>query len=163
MCLILVNGLCTHLCRLGQACNHVAALLFFIEGHTHDNELPTEKSRTSLPMRWNQPPKKTKFANNMNFVKPSQGDDPEVHSSKQIKWSSFNPHQPEHQVLDEHSMEYLLSHALESVPNTGLQQFWQTNSLTSTSINFEALQHYVFFSHAHTSTISQKKVFFIQL
>ena len=43
--------------------------------------IPTEKSRASLPMRWNQPPKKTVApdrANNMNFVKPSDGDDLEV-------------------------------------------------------------------------------------
>jgi len=95
----------------------------------------------------------------MTFVKPSHGDDPEVHSSKQIKWSSFDHHQPEHRVLDEHSVEKLLGDVLESVTNTGLQQFWQTNSLNSTSINFEALWCYVIFSHAYTSTISQEKRF----
>ena len=55
--------------------------------HAHDDELPTEKSRTSLPMKWNQPPRKTvalDHANNMNFVKPSHGDDPEVESSNQL-------------------------------------------------------------------------------
>ena len=44
-------------CRLGQACNHVAALLFYNKYHDHCDELPTEKSRTFLPMKWNQPRK----------------------------------------------------------------------------------------------------------
>ena len=46
-------------CRLGQACNHNAALLFFIEQHVDNEDLPTEISKTSRPMAWNQPPKKT--------------------------------------------------------------------------------------------------------
>ena len=69
---------------MGQACNHVAALLYYMEHHVHDDELPTEKSRISLPMKWNQPPKKTVApdrAGKMNFVKPSHGDDPEADSS----------------------------------------------------------------------------------
>jgi len=44
--------------RLGQACNHIAALLFFIDDHVGDNLLPSEISKTSQPMKWNQPPKK---------------------------------------------------------------------------------------------------------
>jgi len=71
----------------------------------------------------------------MKFVEPSHGDDPVVQSSKQIKRSSFDCHQPEHQVLDEQSVENLLSCVLQSVPNIGLQQFWLANSLSSTSIN----------------------------
>ena len=43
---------------LGQACNLIAALFFFIEGHAGDEKLPVEVSKTSKPMMWNQPPKK---------------------------------------------------------------------------------------------------------
>lgn len=43
---------------LGQACNHIAALLFFIESHAGDEKLPSEVSKTSKPMMWNQPPKR---------------------------------------------------------------------------------------------------------
>ena len=57
--LVFLNVYNIFLCSLGQACNHIAALLVYIEYHAHDDELPTEKSRTSLSMRWNQPPKKT--------------------------------------------------------------------------------------------------------
>ena len=46
---------------LGEACNHVAALLFYLEDASTKGltELPAELSKTSLPMQWNQPPKKT--------------------------------------------------------------------------------------------------------
>ena len=44
---------------LGQVCNHVAALLFFIEHHVHDDKLPIEKSKTLLPMKWKWPSKKS--------------------------------------------------------------------------------------------------------
>ena len=44
--------------RLGQACNHIAALLFFIDYHANDEELPSELSKTSQPMAWHQLPKK---------------------------------------------------------------------------------------------------------
>ena len=53
-------------------------------------------------MRWNQPPEKTVKAectNNMNFVKPTHGDDAEVPLSKQIKQSTFDPGQSEHRLL----------------------------------------------------------------
>lgn len=76
-------------------------------------------------MKWNQPPKKTvkaECASSMNFVKPTHGDDPEAPSSKQIKCSTFDPRQSEHRLLDKQAV---LGHVLRSIPNTGLQQFWQ--------------------------------------
>ena len=57
-------------------CNHVAALLFCIEHHVYD-KLPTEKSKTSLPMEWNQPSRKAVIpahAKEMTFIKPSHVD-----------------------------------------------------------------------------------------
>ena len=64
---------------LGQGCNHVAALLFFIEHHVHTGQdiLATEVSKTSKPMAWNQPPKKEvnpARAKDINFVNPSHSD-----------------------------------------------------------------------------------------
>jgi len=64
---------------LGQACNHIAASLLFIEHHVDDEDLPTEISKTSKSMAWNQLPKKTltlECSNNMHSVKPSHGDLP---------------------------------------------------------------------------------------
>ena len=46
------------LSSLGQACYYIAALLIYIECHLNDAKLPTNKSKTSLGMTWNQPPKK---------------------------------------------------------------------------------------------------------
>ena len=75
-------------------------------------------------MRWNQPPKKTvapDCADNMNFMKPSHGDDPEAESSNHLSRSTFDPRCAEHQVLNKQSLK-LLSQVQKSVPNTGLQQ-----------------------------------------
>ena len=133
---------------LGQACNHVAAILFYIEYHAHDDELPTDKSRTSVAIRWNQPPKKTVAAdraNNMNFVKPSHGDDPEAESCSHLNQSKFDPHCAEHQVWNNQSLNKLLSQVQKSVPNAGLQQFWVSSCRDST-INGEILWHHVIFS-----------------
>lgn len=89
--------------RLGEACNHIAALLFFIENHVNDEELPLELSKTSKLMARHQPPKKkslqnTKLNMNMKFVKPSNGDNPGLQEVSEIKSSSFDPCLPEHRV-----------------------------------------------------------------
>ena len=159
--LVFLNVYNIFLCSLGQACNHIAALLFYIEYHAHDHQLPTEKSRTSLPMRWNQPPKKTVApdrANNMKFVKPSHGDYPETESSNQLSRSTFDPRCAEHQVLNKQSLNKLLSQVQKSVPSTGLQQFWVSNCPDST-INYEILWRHVIFSHIHASTLVQENFF----
>lgn len=147
---------------LGQACNHVAALLFYLEHHAHDDELPTEKSRTSMPMKWNQPPRKTVApgrANDMTFVKPSHGDDPDAESNKRLSRSTFDPRCTEHQTLDKQSLNKLLNQVKKSVPNTGLQQFWVSNCPESSTINSEILWRHVIFSHMHASTLVQENFF----
>ena len=85
------------LCRLGQACNHIAALLFFIDnyGIINAENLPTDLSKTSKPMAWNQPPKKTvtpECSSNMQFIKLSHGDLP----LQRISRSTFDPRCVEH-------------------------------------------------------------------
>jgi len=57
-----------YFCRLSQTCNHIAALIFYIEYHACDDELPTEKSQISLPINWNQPPKKMIAQDSANQV-----------------------------------------------------------------------------------------------
>jgi len=142
---------------LGQACNHIAALLFYIEHHAHDDELPTEKSQTSLPMKWNQPPKKIvapDCASNMNFIKPSHGDDPEG-SGRWLNRSTFDPRIKEHQVVDKQALDKLLSRVQKSVP---LQQFFPVDCFSS-SVGAELLWRHVIFSHAHASTVAQERFF----
>ena len=113
--------------RLGQACNHIAALLFFIENHANNPELPSEVSKTSKAMAWYQPPKKVVFsecARNMKFAKPSHGDNPDLQATNSIKRSSFDPCLVEHRVeINKDHLHTLLSQIQKSVPDTGLQQF----------------------------------------
>ena len=114
--------------RLGQACNHIAALLFFIEHHASNPELPSEVSKTSKAMEWYQPPKKvisSEVASNMKFVKPSHGDNPDLQAERNIKRSSFDPRLLEHRnEVNKDHLHTLLSQIQKSMPNTGLQQFW---------------------------------------
>ena len=103
------------LCRLGQACNHIAAVFFFIDCHANDEELPSELSKTLQPMAWHQPPKKIvspECARNMKFVKPSHGDTPrsETQEISEIKRSSFDPRLPEHRIeIDQKHLHLLLT------------------------------------------------------
>ena len=74
-------------------------------------------------MRWNQPPKKKvapDCASNMNFVKPSYGDDLEAKSSNHLIQSTFNSRC---QVLNKQSLNKLLSQVQKSLSNTEQQQF----------------------------------------
>ena len=59
------------LCRLGEACNHIAALLFAIEDYakvTNDEE--GKMSRTSLPCEWNKPRKRKLSPRRINEMQP---------------------------------------------------------------------------------------------
>ena len=64
--------------RLGQACNHVAALLFYLEHHCSQGikSLPSDLSKSSMPMQWNQAPRNVvqpAAVKDMKFVKASHG------------------------------------------------------------------------------------------
>ena len=145
--------------RLGQACSHIAALLFFIEHHAHDDGLPVKKSKTSLPMKWNQPSKKAvapACANEMMFVKPSYGDVPRAHSA-QAHRNTFEPCHSEHCTLHKESLDRLLVRIEKSVPTTGLQQFWLTKAPGDEVP--QILWNYVIFSHKHFSTVMRDKFF----
>ena len=117
--------------RLGQACSHIAVLLFYIENHAHDDELPTDKSKTSKAMTWNQPPKKSvtpACASFMTFVKPSHGDDSEQRLQQIIKRSAFDLRQPQHRTEKMDEVNKLLESVEKSIPSTGLQQFWRSKT-----------------------------------
>ena len=67
-------------CRLGEACNHIAALLFAIEDYakvTNEGEM----SCTSLPCEWNKPRKRKlspKRISNLQPVKHQYGKKPRL-------------------------------------------------------------------------------------
>ena len=151
--------------RLGQACNHIAALLFYIEHHAHDAELPTEKSKTSKAMTWNQPPKKSitpACASSMTFIKPSHGDDPEL-KKQIIKRSTFDPRQPQHRTSNTDAINKLLTSVEKCFPRTGLQQFWKSKtsdeSLDVEYTDSSSLWSHVIFCHDHASSPMQPKYF----
>ena len=155
--------------RLGQACNHIAALLFYIEHHANDPELPTEISKTSKPMAWHQPPKKTippACANNIKFVKPCHGDDLQP-STQLLQRCSFDPRYPQHRKINHSSVNLLLAQVQKTMPNTGLQQFWQSKPCAGhtipTSEEITMLWNYVIFSHQKITTIAQDKILYLLL
>ena len=145
----------SYACRLGQACNHIAALLFYIDYHSNDADLPTDKSKTSIAMTWNQPPKKVVTparATSMTFVKPSHGDDPE-HKSQRIKLSTFDPRQHQHRILDTNAVDKLLYSVQDSVPSTGLQQFWRSCNTSKVATLTKSLWSHVIYSQIHPMTL----------
>ena len=154
---------------LGQACNHVAALLFFIEHHasTKQDVLATVVSRTSKPMAWNRPPKKEvnpARAKDIKFVKPSHGDLQATDDARPYKRHDFDPRQPKHRVLDINSVTSLLEDIKESMPNTGLKQFWERNAIHSSLSNPERRFHHGTMSSSHMkSTPSFKRNLLIYL
>ena len=98
-------------CRLGQACNHIAALLFYIEHYASHDELPYDLSKTSKAMTWNQPPKKEikpAQAKDIEFVKPSHGDINEVKGVQSIQRNQFDPRHSVHRVLNPDKFNQLL-------------------------------------------------------
>jgi len=143
---------------LGQACNHIAALLFFIEHHVDDEDLPTEISKTSKPMAWNQPPKKTvapECSSNMQFVKPSHGDLP----VQRISRSTFDPRALEHQEdVDKERVDHLIARVRESMPCSGLQHFWCDGPNTETNPGDVSLWSHVLFSHGSLNSTITKVV-----
>ena len=136
-------------CRLGQACKHVAAMLFYVEHHAQNDELPTEVSKTLQPTKWNQPPKKSvppTCANDMVvFVKPSHGQVENMH----IPRSSFDPHRPCHHQLNEEAVQKLLSRIETS---TGLCQFWKSGA-TALDVSSSTLWNHMLFSREHATTV----------
>ena len=147
---------------LGQACSHIAALLFFLEKHAGDDKLPTELSKTSKPMTWNQPPKKEVLparAQDVIFVKPVHSDvKPTAENTVCISRSDFDPRHPTHRTLNTEAVKSLLSQIQSSVPLTGLSQFRERNPQVvdpnSNSSGALRLWSHVIFSHENTAAVS---------
>lgn len=77
----------------------MAALVFFIGYYAGDEKLPTELSRMSQQMKWNQPPKKEiarARAQDMTFVKPAHSDTKKEDKIQCISKSEFDPRHPMH-------------------------------------------------------------------
>ncbi|XP_065186795.1 uncharacterized protein LOC135817518 [Sycon ciliatum] len=137
---------CSCIAGLGEACNHVAALLFFIESAAKRNlvELPVELSKTSQPMRWNQPPKKhvdPQPLANMEFVKACHGMTDDEVERKQLR-AEFDPRAPSHRQVtsaDALTLQEALAAGKASAKNCGFFHFWevedQSSGLAATSVS----------------------------
>ena len=123
-----------------------------------DDILPTDVSKTSKPMVWNQPPKKTvapECSNNMWFVKPSHGD----LLVQQISRSTFDPRAVEHQGdVDKERVAKLITRVRVSMPCSGLQHFWCDGPNTETSPSDVSLLSHVLFSHGSLNSTIKKIV-----
>ena len=131
--------------------------------HAKDVELPVELSKTSVPMKWNQPPKKAvnpACASDMTFVKPSHGDVHEASKSTgrsafDPRRSAFDPRRTEDCVLHKQRLQQLMVRLEKTVPNTGVIQFWQPGH-SGSQVHVETLWQHVIFSHQHASTVVQE-------
>ena len=106
----------------------MAVLLFYLEHRcsTGADSLPTDLSRTSMPMR---PRKVVKPAviRDICFVKPSHG----AHTSPTAVNTThvpFDPRHPDDRTLNEVVKSTLLSNLKEVQPSCGLLQLWTTST-----------------------------------
>ena len=106
----------------------MAVLLFYLEHRcsTGADSLPTDLSRTSMPMR---PRKVVKPAviRDICFVKPSHG----AHTSPTAVNTThvpFDPRHPDDRTLNEVVKSTVLSSLKEVQPSCGLLQFWTTST-----------------------------------
>ena len=130
---------CNCVAGLGASCNHIAAALFALEDAVKRgrSELPIQPSRTSLPMQWNQPPKKVIQATplqDIQFVKAAYG---KVSQDSQHKLSvhAFDPRAPQDREINTGKLNTLLSALSNSFPNSGLLQFWRDGPRTVSPVN----------------------------
>ena len=82
---------------------------------------------------------------------------------KLLQRCSFDPHYPQHRKINHSSVDLLLAQVQKTMPNTGLQQFWQSKPCADhtipTSEEITMLWNYVIFSHQKITTIAQDKFF----
>lgn len=141
-------------CRLGQACSHIAALLFYIDHHISRglNKFPSEVSKTSKPMLWNQPPRKKVTPTpikEMDFAKAYHGQD-DNQPAQQIQRQGYDGRRQEDRVLDKALRDKLVSRVKEIQPMSGLQQFWERkkdgDNCSNATAEHQELEHLVIFS-----------------
>ena len=160
------GGQCNCVSGLGEACNHVAAILFFLEHHSGKDVLPSEVSKTSKPMEWNKPPKKVVEAarvQDIAFVKPAHGGPTAEDSNSQHSRASKEVRREEDCALHRQDLDKLLDDLRQGFPSSGVFQFWTKNPVprsTSSSENVQtSLQDYIIFSHQRADEVDRDQFF----
>ena len=120
---------CNCVSGLGEACSHVAALLFTLEDIVRKGleEWPVELiSKTSKPMEWNKPPKKHICPlpdKGISFTKPSYGKEDATVKVGCTKCNS-NPRAPADHPLSQPALVQLKEDLKDVFPESGLFQYW---------------------------------------
>ena len=117
---------CNCVSGLGEACSHVAALLFYLEHHSGKDVLPTDLSKTSKPMEWNRPSRKeiaAAPASEIAFVKPAHGAATSPDNVEIMRRSDFDPRRAQDRVVEESSLAELVKALKKTYPESGLVQF----------------------------------------
>ena len=113
-----VGGACN--CVTGEACSHVAALLFYLDDLTSHaiTTLPSDETVTVRPQQWHKPPKRDvdpKPVSTITFHRDSYGKvRKEPHCQKKGKAAT----------LDDAALKTLVTTIQASCPTSGLCQFW---------------------------------------
>ena len=112
-------------CRLGEACSHVAALLFYLEDcvQRRDKLLPDNSTCTDKLQQWHIPPKRTinpAPVSDIEFRKAEYGKEQE----DRPKPTSYDPRHPNDQRLNLEHVGTLLDKLKTTCPTSGICQFW---------------------------------------
>ena len=118
-----------YLCRLGEACSQIAALLFLIE-HVVRRGLGTfseTESCTSQLCQWNAPKRQkvdpVQLAH-IAFLKPEYGK-----IEKGIQPSAFDPRHPSDREMCKPTLHNLLQSVGQSMPGCAFMQLWDQEAI----------------------------------
>ena len=130
--------------------------------------LPSDLSKTSMPIQWNQAPRKVvqpAAVKDMKFVKASHGVRNESLAEAVAPEPDFDPRDPPDRILNEDAKDTLLQSLKFGHHPSGLEQFWvpsqhpiTTSTETDTASSQiqsteERLWKEVIFWHDHTEKV----------
>lgn len=119
--------------RLGEACSHVAALLFYLEDcvQRRDKVLPDNSTCTDKLQQWHIPPKRT--------INPAPVSDIEFRKAEYGKEQEDCPkptlYDPRHPNLNPEHVSTLLDKLKTTCPTSGIHQFWNLSGESTLTAN----------------------------
>ena len=136
-----VCTLCVHVytyaaCRLGEACSHVAALLFYLEDRVQrrDKLLPDNTTCTDKLQQWHIPPKRTinpAPVSDIAFRKAEYGKEQE----DRPKPTSYDPRHPSDRTLNPEHVSALLDKLKSTCPTSVIHQFYESFRRVNTDLH----------------------------
>ena len=119
-----VGGACNCVAGKGEACSHVAALLFYPDDLTSHaiTTLPSDSTVTDRPQQWHKPPKRNvdpKPISAITFHQDSYG---------KVRKEACKQEQKESSTPGDTALKTLVTTIQASYPTSGLSQFWITPS-----------------------------------